>query len=1071
MKKFILFFCLLTTSIFAANINESDLGLENSDYLRNQIKEYFYGENGFSNSKIENFKKQNIQDREEEIKLIIDNLITRENLTSEEATKKALEDKKILSINYILAILNLLPEFKDPKKVETELKNVLAVYLALKRHAVDSTFVHGVKSLISMVFMGHDIPIKDTKRDLPSNLVDPQRKEFFTKDELIGLLENGEDLSLLDPADSHFWKRPENISLKNPVKKFEGTFPNEFKFNETLTREGNPKIEVTEKISTGKKIKWRMKFGREINNEGFVSRLIGLLGYHSDEYFYVRDPKIYFKNKKEYEEMLLAWIGYYNSGLDTKPSRFIKTTGEDEKGFYVIFHEALLESRPKSELRVGDFHVTEMGNWERREIRALLLLMAFVNNVDFKPSRNNRVKLINNGEDPTKWEIQELVHDLGFGFGGQLVSSTANEYSWSFLERGITKLKIRYKNNQFVPSDRNPFKQTTYSDLKWMARYFVQITREQLEQIAQASGWPISVARLNLEKMIRRRNEIVRSFELEGQIINGHEINIWPEVDPKTFSFGEDIRNGKLIKGYNPSGFTIDYVSSAFEPDQIVGVAKPLVGLILNATSNIPYYRMASFPQEISGFTFQKILPGIGVGFRMDRIVKANPQAIDDSKAWITEDTLDIFTEAGVTGIVPITTGVEGEFKLEVLVGKQYKVSYYSPTPMKAIMGRPKLIASLPFKKKEIIQKLRSGESYSDGLFFEVIGREGIQTSGLAGVGVGLKQNKIFLNFTEVLKDENNIMKVSKGKSKSFDFSVAAYVDLVEILRIDFIKAGIKFGDKKILTYHFDQKSFENNYAFHLAAFTNKEDPLLENIPTSKSEIKYYEKYWSVGIGGGNTLGIASIGGNTSGIYNIIEDPEGNISRSFDYSDRLSKTTPVKNINYTLNGHLEFSDPEFEQVTKKVISLEYEALFPQLAFKEMEKQKSHINGLVNDKNFLKYTPENHSINHLGKTYINLKFYLKDDALSCIFEKQNCPAKGPSAAKINGKLTNIREQKNPIKQLEKLGPFLRSTLIKPASFKDLLQFVGGEKFSTELWIDSDVISTDRFIHHKKEALTI
>jgi hypothetical protein len=132
--------------------------------------------------------------------------------------------------------------------------------------------------------------------------------------------------------------------------------------------------------------------------------------------------------------------------------------------------------------------------------------------------------------------------------------------------------------------------------------------------------------------------------------------------------------------------------------------------------------------------------------------------------------------------------------------------------------------------------------------------------------------------------------------------------EILKILRFDFIKAGIKFGDKKILTYHFDQKNFENNYAFHLAAFTNKEDPLLENIPTSKSEIKYYEKYWSVGIG-------ASIGGNTSGIYNIVEDPEGNISRSFDYSDRLSKTTPVKNINYTLNGHLEFSDPEFEQVT------------------------------------------------------------------------------------------------------------------------------------------------------------
>jgi len=599
--KLFLFLIFIPNIALPTNLLERDLGLEDSKYLRAEINKFFLDGNSISSQKLNSLREKIEKYKKEEIENMILNLQT-EGLSLEVSRKKVLKDKKIKIFNFLL--------FKLENPHPSDYKDILRLYYGLIEKSTDAPILSGLKIVTSLMFKGHGVPIKELKRKRPSNLVNIHENRYYTKAELTDLVKKGADLSLIDPPDSTFWKRPKNISSIDPRLKLEinNEVPKIFYFKKTYKRNTNPKLGVFEKLPSGKKKGWKLKFGREMNTEIVASRMMSLLGYYTDEYYFVKDAKVYFENKVEYEQMIVDWIGNFNDGTDFLPGNYIKETGEDENGFYAIFLQGLLEARPKDEIRVGMFHVTEMANWEKREVRAQLLYQSFIGNIDFKPSSNNKVKIIKKGKDKANWEIRELVHDLGWAFGNQFSPNTPNKFKWSFIKKGLTKLKIKYRNNHFIDKLKNPFQQVSYSDMKWLARYLGQMTVGQLDQIIKISGWPNAVAVLMKEKITMRRNEIVRAFDLEGLVIDGQTIELWPEVNPKTFSHGKFIKKGKLIKGYKPEGAAIDYNSSEFIPIQVLDVAKDLIGPILEATKEIPFYRMASFPQEVSGFGFEKIV-------------------------------------------------------------------------------------------------------------------------------------------------------------------------------------------------------------------------------------------------------------------------------------------------------------------------------------------------------------------------------------------------------------------------------------------------------------------------------
>jgi hypothetical protein len=561
----------------------------------------------------------------------------------------------------------------------------------------------------------------------------------------------------------------------------------------------------------------------------------------------------------------------------------------------------------------------------------------------------------------------------------------------------------------------------------------------------------------------------MKSLDFEGKILNGRVIELWPEVDPKKFSWGKWIKEGKLLKEYREDGYPIDYLKIDYEPEQLVYLGKELIGPVFKALDNIPYYKMISFPQENLGFTVSEVIPGVGVGFRLNREIKAIRGATDEMKAWITTDTLQVFGNAGVLAHLPVTQTVRGVLEFQALMGKQFKVSYFSPTPLKAIIGRPKLLAKLAFMKKEIVENLEPGTFYSDGLFVGLETTQGIETTDLFGAGAEIEQRLIFLNRTKIQKGTDGEMLVSKIKSKSFKFTFAAYLKLINILKLNFFEASKEWGTSTEKTYHFNldsKSSFEHKRAFHLAAYTNKKDKVLDEIPVSTSELKYYEKKWMLGA-------LATIGGTTRGDFLIKKGPDGEIKRSFSYLTFLNRKNMItgNDTKYKVLGYQEFRDDEFTDLSKQKLSMEFEVLDETTNFKEMEKRVKYVNDMVGDKRFFQYTPSFHGKNHLGQTYMNLRFDLKESAVNCIFDKIKCLAKGPKAYKIGKKFNRIRKIKNPIRRLEKLGPWLRNRMLKPANFKDVVKFIGGENTKLDLWIEGDTLNRDRFIHLKADSLNI
>ncbi|RLA62665.1 MAG: hypothetical protein DRQ89_08815 [Epsilonproteobacteria bacterium] len=1062
MIKFLTILLFLFSQFsWAENIHENQLGLEDSDFLKNEVAERFLDSSkSISLTKVTKFLNKLSDYRAEYLQILISNNLS-EGKSLQIASKKSKQDKIIKTLDLVLGRLDLISENNLQGNLESELKKILRIFYGLKSLSDDPGIISGLRSLYAMAFVSHDIAINDFKKDSASNLVDRENIRYFSKAELKEKRKNGEDISLIDPPNTSFWKKPYNISKIDPIEPKKEIHP-VFQFKKMVKSEANPKIHVNQVLENGKKIKWKMKFGREVNTEFVASRIMNLVGFYSDEYIYVKSPKIYFKDQHELDEMINDWLSYYENGNDILPRKFIKERGTDENGVYVIFIEALLEGRPKNVVRLKGFHLSQMGNWDRREVRAQLLLQAFFNQADVKEALNNKTKIIK-GKDG--WQIQELIHDVGYSFGNQFVPNFPNGYAWSFLERKRNKLKVKFKNNHYIQNGRNPFKAATYADLKWIARYFAQITREQISRIVEHSGWPRPVARLFLEKMTTRRNEIVKAFALDGKVIDGQTISLWPEVNPKRFSFGEFIKKGELVKEYESKG-SINYHKYDFLPFGFTSLLSQLIQTALNATKDVPYHKMGNIPLKNSGFEIVKFDLGVGVGVRLKREITKNKDAAIDERNWAVQDTLEIFGTIGASGIIPITTGLEANLKAKAFIGKHYSIVYHKPTVIAAAIGDFKKLVSMPFKRKQLLDDLNAGEAFGTGVFVGFELTEGIETTGvIIGAGVELEQTKSFLKRTLVLKKDETHFEVTKSKSTEFTMGVAGYVKLLSFLKINIIQASIMLGKSTAKTYFFDIKDDpEIKHAFYYSIFTDEDYPELQKVPMMLTTSKYYEKNWTIGF-------LATLGGSSRGLWEIKIGPEGDISRSFKYKTELASVNMFTNNNdfYRVIGEMEFSDKKFENVTKRSVALEYEVKDAQTDFKEMKARVRKINSMVGKKRFFIYTPENYATNHLGDTFLNLRIELTDQALNCLFEKNGCVAKGPKAYKVGRFLNRLQRQKSPVKKLTRAADWLRNSLMSKNKFHDFAQFVGLNNFSSELWFKGPFINDEEFVHLRRPAI--
>ena len=76
-----------------------------------------------------------------------------------------------------------------------------------------------------------------------------------------------------------------------------------------------------------------------------------------------------------------------------------------------------------------------------------------------------------------------------------------------------------FKIVQYQPIVDTPaFREMTVDDARWMARLIARLTEEQLLAALIASGYDAAEAKLYLEKLVSRRDQMVRDLKLGDEI-------------------------------------------------------------------------------------------------------------------------------------------------------------------------------------------------------------------------------------------------------------------------------------------------------------------------------------------------------------------------------------------------------------------------------------------------------------------------------------------------------------------------------------------------------------------------
>lgn len=470
-----------------------------------------------------------------------------------------------------------------------------------------------------------------------------QIDDYLSNEQIEELVTCGYDISRIDPGISTLWEEVTQPELIHQVDMNE--FPDQEKvyFKKISFRgAGSPKLKVNF-YRNGKEKTLKLKLGREVNCDKAISSLYELAGLNQDQMLYRKQVKVYL-GKLSYEEFISAYANKY--GI-TDIAQYINAHGNDNGEEWILVKDALYEARSDKELRVApaDFGAWDLQN--RREFRSVLVLWAWVGVNDTKlPNFKFLFKDTDEGLKPLV-----RLHDTGIGLGGptffrkpkDILTFTryykVNEFPEKILKINKKKDKMNLLWNDFS-NRRRHFKQTTWSDLKWMVRQMAKINAEDIRKSLENSGMPREVVEIYYIKLINRRNQLISAFELEDE----YPLTIVPKLKDYNPE-GLGIKNGKVVKRFFEGKNTAVQLQDNW--------LTFLQGLL---TYNVPVsewnhdragIKMNNYLKGLSAieanlnidtFTGPKAvttLPlGVGVQALLSRVVRPNPQMmLSDQKA------------------------------------------------------------------------------------------------------------------------------------------------------------------------------------------------------------------------------------------------------------------------------------------------------------------------------------------------------------------------------------------------------------------------------------------------------
>ena len=369
-------------------------------------------------------------------------------------------------------------------------------------------------------------------------------------------LEDGRGVTdLLDPEDSTMWK----------PRKAERIAPYELNVGPWLKPEKRPTLPTAETVlaldgfrnmdadgthpsvyvedpATG--LEWKVKFQGEgkVNGNKYltpdpvVSRLLYAMGYHTSVVYnggalrmdpravlaaFEHKPRVGIRIRKDKKigfsqyrmrnfiglvkltdgRVLRGMAGYAHLARARKDPRVLDTIE------YVQVKEVDLALKEGGDTSVGPFNPDDAPHVDRREMRALSVIQqSWLLGHDIKPS-NVRLDL-----DTEDGEI-ELVHRVSDS-GAALETVDPNAIGWTVgIDPEGTWLHTDINGYTLRALDR-----TRMDDARWAVRQIAKLSESQImaSVAAGATSWPVVV--LYTEKLVARRDDLVRTFGLEKEL-------------------------------------------------------------------------------------------------------------------------------------------------------------------------------------------------------------------------------------------------------------------------------------------------------------------------------------------------------------------------------------------------------------------------------------------------------------------------------------------------------------------------------------------------------------------------
>jgi hypothetical protein len=411
------------------------------------------------------------------------------------------------------------------------------------------------------------------------------------------------DLSSLDPLPSTFWVRLTSVSRLDLFHGFgRRTLPD---LENRIWTYAAPKTSYGgcpgfEAEAGGVRIK--VKFG-ETTSEPFTARIFWALGYNVEATDYVHHLKLKYDRRlfrefhlrKDVEMKARAlMIKIYTVNLQKRhdPFNYIhcavlkngeripgaelkarllrnSNTGHPEvlpENFRTEFEQEIewlvttpanVQTREASMKSIGPWDFRNLDHAERREVRAAGLLGAWVGWFDSR-FENTRLKLVE--RDGTN-ELRHYFTDLGGGLGkakGVLSRhcECPNDFGWRFTRpsrpQGKGKMTVPFRIVDYQPiEDTEAFRQMTVDDARWMGRLIAQLTEQQIVEALVASGFDATEVRIYTEKLISRRDWMVRDLSLldELPLLRPQGVAKALSYDPQTDRPAEvHLANGQKVR-------------------------------------------------------------------------------------------------------------------------------------------------------------------------------------------------------------------------------------------------------------------------------------------------------------------------------------------------------------------------------------------------------------------------------------------------------------------------------------------------------------------------------------------